>query len=141
MDKQKQRIAIAKSLGWSNKPGNIHLWDLPEWTIDLNAAVGLCDELRSSGTLVILSRMDDGRWACELYDAEHREGIAFLHKAPTLAEAICGAYLKAKGLWVESPKKDDQTQRRSLRDMGMDSWARMLADEKTTTPTADHSEP
>jgi len=69
---------------------------------DLNAAVQLCDVLVLNGFTWVAMGVDVG---VQFTAFKPRQGIRnreqYKHTAQTLAQAICGAFLKAKGRWED----------------------------------------
>jgi hypothetical protein len=75
------------------------------YTKDLNACMDLCNDMAGKGLLSLFDNGLDKTWEATFSTdgpkAEHHYGAA-----DTLAEAICEAYLKAVGKWVE--EKEEQ---------------------------------
>lgn len=83
--------------------------DLPDWMGDLNAAIQLCDKLAEEGWRCEINNGLDKTWECIFSKTPTRRPdrtIEHYHPAGTLAEAICGAFLRAKSLWQDQPQPE-----------------------------------
>lgn len=110
MTEEKQRQAIAKALGWTdieggkypdglppNAAAGAEYADIPNWPADANAAMQLCDVLAGGGGLIQCERFADV-WRVVVTCPN---GAQYEHTAATFAQAVSGAFLKARGLWEE----------------------------------------
>jgi hypothetical protein len=88
--------------------------DLPDYPSDLYAAVTLCDHLAEKGWNCELSQGTDKTWECTFERIASKDSPVgtltfdndtayeiYYHPADTLPEAICGAFLRTIGRWVE----------------------------------------
>lgn len=121
MSPEAQRIAIAEACGWRRDKlndsdkwwhpdgtfiGRFDLWALPsflpDWPKDLNAAITLCDHLAEEGWRASAQRLTSGQWQFTFVKLKtSRSCDTHTHEADTLGEAICGAFLRTRGLWIE----------------------------------------
>lgn len=130
MNPEAQRIYIAEACGWhgiDNKSalGPMGMFGplrgyamIPDYLNDLNAAVALCDLLTKEGWRCEAGNGLDTSWECVFFrkatastipecrsqrgefdppDSEEHYG-----PGPTLAQAVCEAFLRTKGLWEET---------------------------------------
>lgn len=101
MTQNEQRIAIAEACGiatWQGDCPDKSLTKegkrLPDYPRDLNEAIKLCDRLTGIGWSCEIHQGRDAPWLCIFSrDEMHR------HAADSLAEAICGAFLRVSGAW------------------------------------------
>lgn len=75
---------------------------LPNYLTDADAALTLCDHLAKEGFTPHLTMLPDKSWEC-IFD---KLDEAKVHAAPTMPEAICGAFLRVKGKWNPQTKEE-----------------------------------
>lgn len=111
MTNEELRVAVAEARGWvfvqsePDEGGSFAGWwkhpngagcgytdsVLPNFPADHNAAMTLCDALAKEGWSVKMERWDtDNEWSCAFF---HKDHDTIYGDAPTLAIAICRAYL------------------------------------------------
>lgn len=114
------RIPVPKDQGWGEGMREKQWWyahQLPNYPVCNNAALTLCDHLAGEGWRWQLNGNEEAvqcafRRTTEVRNTpitrEDYDGnlwIEHSHTAPTMAEAICGAFLKCKGLFQTQTKE------------------------------------
>lgn len=115
MNTNNQRLAIAEITGWKRVGMFAGYQDLmgeippcrgwirvPDWTLDLNAAVSLCDHAAQDGIRCELNNGLDETWECVFKNEAHTRSA--YGAGDTLAEAICESFLRLYGKWDEIPE-------------------------------------
>jgi hypothetical protein len=113
------RIACAEEMGWEthkfiDASGSAHVgWrsaqlrvactasELPNYPTDANAALELCEQMRSDGWWMEMRPMvSSKKWKIYVWD---RTGDTRIYhaEADTLPLAICEAFLKVRGKWED----------------------------------------
>lgn len=134
MNANKQRIAIAETVGWKwsphpkvSHPDKLKWWIhpdlvkmmvgsgvcgapdglLPDYLNDLNAAITLCDFLAERGWNCHLDNGLDKTWECIFTRGRTGNENSDEHYGPgnTMTAAICQAFLRTVGKWEDEPER------------------------------------
>lgn len=80
--------------GWKEPCNMRHLSQLPRFESSADAALTLCDRLREEGWCLQITYGVTDKWTVTFYQGQ---GRFFTVQDPSLARAICLAFLKVKG--------------------------------------------